>query len=543
MQNKDVNPRTLVFGLDGFDFDYAQRLASRGLLPWLSSQLQQGSFVATDGSTLSGSEWVNAACGVSAAHHGYLHTSQLRLGTYEEVETDARVVRTDPFYVPLTRAGVRTIVVDLPVDRPRPHKNLLQVVDWGSEFALWHFSTAPRQLQKRVSQWCGRHPLTDYGGTVPDDATLIRLHQQLLDGVRLKGKLIRRLMQHQPNWQVFFVGFGEVHKAGHFFWQHQDPAHPDYPGPEHPLAEALVEQYQALDAECARICAAAGDAVDTLVVSERGMQANLRGDHLVPALLERWGLSAPASRMGSGSTMPAAGAWSVPRASLAHRIKERIPVALRPLVRKLSGRERADWEGTKVFQIPDVGTSYLRINVIDREPKGTVAAGAAYEALMALLSREIEALVNPATGRSAVAEIVYPQRTFVGPLTATLPDIGIVWSAEARIDALESPAIGRIEGVAYEQRSGNHTCNGGLLVAGPSFAPGAARKGDLRELAPTLLALQGVARPEYYEFPAMAELRRPLAGSARALAGESARPSLHGRYRAVTGRARHPLGR
>jgi predicted AlkP superfamily phosphohydrolase/phosphomutase len=502
-----------VFWLDSFDFSYAQQLAMRGLLPWFSAQLEQGSVVTTHGSALAGAEMVNAMCGVSAARHGYLHVTQLRAGTYEELETDARVVRTDPFYVPLIQAGAKGFVVDLPGDLPRPHKHLAQVIEWGREFNLWPYATTPGGLKKRVHKWCGAHPLTNYGHTVPDEPTLLALREKLLHGTHMKGKLVRELMRQDPEWQFALAGFSEVHKGGHFFWQYQDPNHPNYAGAEHPLAGALVELYRVLDAECASICEAAGEDVNLLIASDRGMGPNFRGDHLVEPVLERLGWYTAASGARAdvrhqtddayGSRSPGASGL----ASLARRLKGQLPVAVRPLIRRLAGRERANWAKTSVFQIADVGASHLRVNLIGREPRGTIAPGRDYELLLSLIEQEFKALIDPVTGRSPIAEIVFPQREFAGPLQAELPDVGIVWGAEAPVAMLESPSIGRIEGVRWEQRSGNHTIGGGLLAAGPNFKIGRGRCGDLRELAPTLLALHGVSAPDHYEFGPMAELR------------------------------------
>ena len=509
-----MSARTIIFGLDALDFTYARGLAGRGLLPWLSGQLQQGSQVSTYGKVISGAEWANAACGVSAAHHGYVHLTQLRLGTYEEPRIDASIIRADPFYVPLTRAGVRTIVVDLPFDRPRPHENLIQVIEWGREFNMGPHGTTPAALEKQVRAWCGAHPLTNYGYTRTDDPTLLALREKLLHGTALKGKLIRELMRHEPRWKCLFAGFSEVHKAGHFFWKYQDPHHHEYAGPDHPLSSALIEVHQALDRECAQICAEAGDDVNTIIASDRGMRANYRGDHLLPRVLERLGLFVgangavsavdPEGNEDNGTDRPHG-----PRApSLAHRLKAHVPDALMPWVRRLTGRERANWARTRVFRIADVGTSYLRVNMIGREPQGIVAPGAEYSALLARVERELKALINPATGRSPVAHVVFPQREYSGPFQAELPDIGIVWAQDARVTALESPTIGRVEGSTWEQRSGNHTSEGGLLVSGPRFANGARRAGDQRELAPTVLALHGVSVPAHYELPPMAELCR-----------------------------------
>ncbi len=170
-----------------------------------------------------------------------------------------------------------------------------------------------------------------------------------------------------------------------------------------------------------------------------------------------------------------------------------------------------DWRSIKVFPLPDVGNSFLRVNVRGREPDGIVEPGAEYEALLNRLEHELKLLINPETNEGPVERISFPQREFDGPMRESLPDVCVVWSDRAPIRALESLSIGRIEGSHWEQRSGNHSNAGAIVVSGPNFATGGLRSGDLRELAPTLLTLHGVPVPQHYELHAMAELIQRLA--------------------------------
>src|SRR5262249_28283175 len=153
-----------------------------------------------------------------------------------------------------------------------------------------------------------------------------------------------------------FAGFGEIHKAGHFFWKFQDPAHPEYPGPHHPLATAYDEIYRVLDRELARVCASAGEDIDIVVVADRGMRANYRGDHLVIPLLRQWGLFASDKESARNVQEPhsADELRALENASepLVRRIKRHVPVALRPLLRRLGGFDM-DWSRIKVFPLPE----------------------------------------------------------------------------------------------------------------------------------------------------------------------------------------------
>ena len=238
------------------------------------------------------------------------------------------------------------------------------------------------------------------------------------------------------------------------------------------------------------------------------MRANLRGDHLIEPVLVRLGLLAPSARP---NAMPAtegpAPETTAPYVKpLSRRIKERIPVALRPLLRRVTGSERYDWSRSRVFPLAEVGNTYLRVNLRGREPQGIVASND-YEALLAELEQALRALINPATGTPAVADVVRPRLVFPGPLRDHLPDLGIVWRCDAPVTALESAAVGRIEGRRWEQRSGNHTERGGILAAPtPVSREGNVARATCGEPAATVLALHGLDAPDNYESPIMPEL-------------------------------------
>jgi len=494
-------PPCLIFGLDGFDFKYAQTLAASGHMPWLRSILDQGSLVSTACAAFPGSEWVNMACGVDPASHGYLHTEQLVPGTYETRPIDATVVASEPFYCPIAQSGHRTIVVDLCVDRPRPNGNLTQLVDWATEFKLYHYCTSPVALKRSLPL----HPLTDYGTTDPSEENLINLNEKLVEGTRLKGEVIRTLMDETPDWSLLFAGFAEIHKGGHFFWKYQDENYPGFCGGNHPLSGALCELYAELDRQMQAIFDKAGRNRNVIVVADRGMRPEYRGDHLIETLLQRLGLltfSAPQNAGGGADaefvSRSAAPGWS-------SRMARKLPVTVKARLRRLLGKERLVWRQTKVFKAPDVGNTYLRVNLQGREPHGIVRPEEVDD-LLHTLEAELLSLKNPATGNCPIREVVFPYRNFHGPLRDQLPDIGIVWEDTAPIAELDSPTIGRVHGVRVPQRTGNHTEAGGFLVSGPSFRSGLERQGDLRELAPTLYQLFGIPPSTTHQLEPMPEL-------------------------------------
>ncbi len=83
---------------------------------------------------------------------------------------------------------------------------------------------------------------------------------------------------------------------------------------------------------------------------------------------------------------------------------------------------------------------------------------------------ELGALINPATGKSAVSEVVKIADRYPGEALGELPDIIVQWAGDAPINALASPRIGTISGVLPDLRSGAHTIHGFLLGIGEGVA-------------------------------------------------------------------------
>ena len=92
--------------------------------------------------------------------HGHLHNRQLRPNSYEWDRVYSSHMSSRPFYGELSDAGVKSAIIDMPVDHPLPGFHGIQVVDWGTEFKLWHFETRTSHhniAHKRVVRKHRRH--------------------------------------------------------------------------------------------------------------------------------------------------------------------------------------------------------------------------------------------------------------------------------------------------------------------------------------------------------------------------------------------------
>jgi len=514
-----MNRRLVMLAVDGLDRTIVKEWVAEGRLPVLQSLMSESRTLVLDiaNRPLSGAIWSDTASGVSAATHGFFHQQQLRVGSYESHEIDAaRVARAaDPFYKTLSAAGVRCAVVDFPIDHPISGFNGVQVVDWGTEFKRWRFETRPKSFALELISTYGDHPLNNYTGTRNDLPGLLKLKDGMLRGIELKGRFAIDLIKQRAHDFIFF-NFSEIHKAGHFLWRFHDRKHFEFTDSEPALVDSLRDTYEELDRTLGRVIAELDENDDLILFTDRGMCANHRGDHLVDEILLRLQLAAPLGKQPASSPLRSLHGrlFSSQRARTACRLAAHkllphsVRNALLPFHRAAVGAAPpADMKRSRVFRLPTVGDSHLRVNLAGREPDGIVTPGAQYDELLAEIATKYRALINPETGAAAVDGVYFPVKQFPGPRSAELPDVAVVWSIEAPINTVTSDDVGAVTGRQYDARSGNHRPDGFALFRGPSFVAGSGEyEGDARQIAPAILRYFGVARPEHYEMDAPAEI-------------------------------------
>src|SRR5262245_44733831 len=110
--------KILVLAIDAANPTLLQAWANDGTLPNLHT-LMSGGLVGTtrpiDGCYV-GSTWPTLYTGATPARHGFHYLVQLKPGTYDFYRpADEGVVKCDPFWRHLSRAGRRVAILDVPL--------------------------------------------------------------------------------------------------------------------------------------------------------------------------------------------------------------------------------------------------------------------------------------------------------------------------------------------------------------------------------------------------------------------------------------------
>lgn len=449
--------RLVLIGLDAGDRDFLGAHAAQ--LPNISALFAKGVEGKLEAEPLSGSLWPSFYTRAGPGDHGIYHHLQWDPARMKIRRADPSWLQTRPFWRDLGEQGVRVTVFDVPFAMRGRAPNVLEVMNWGAQDQLDPFWSTDKRLQRRILRQYGLHPM---GFEIPvpkTPAQLQRIADDTTKGARLRGRLAVDLMRERP-WDLFIVGFGETHRAGHVLWTDPANAAPD---------DALVKVYQAVDASVGEIVAEAGPDAEIVLFALHGMDRNCSQSHLTSIFMQRAiarfrGLPAPEEK-GDAPGLIRALRRRLP-AQLQLAIANLVPQRIRDAVvaRELDGGYR--WPDTYGFCLRGDLAGYLRLNIKGREAKGALSPAEAVE-LKSFLRTELEALRTP-DGRPVVRAVTFLTEEASGPRAHLLPDILVEWNPDVP-SAVEvrSPNLGVVRAPPETGRGANHRFNGFYVHAGP----------------------------------------------------------------------------
>jgi len=480
-------PAVVVVLLDALEQEIARRLAAEGRMPTLARLIERAGWAATEAPLgfFVGGVWPSFSKAVNTGRHGQHSWRQFNPATYVEKEPPYDDGDGEPFWKTLDRAGLRTLVIDVPRSVCVPLEHGLAVHDLTTHDPLEPgLMTSPPSLAAALESRFRRPDYVkcdDWPRGTADEvrAFVTRLEAQ----TSLKEGVVAALIDEQAPFDVLVVGFAEAHCAGHHLWHLHDPAHPEHdPALARAVGDMLPEVYVRLDAALARVLASAGEESQVFVLLSHGMGPHYDGTHLLDRLLARIGSELPGTRpLTVGERFMRLRAW------------DRRP--------KRSGLRRLwrRWPGLRFRPAFTVGNNEawaaVRLNLAGRERNGLVDPARSDEAL-AWLEALLATARNPGTGAPAFTRIERRAAISWGERAGQLPDLVAEWSRAGPFQALEIPALGRVEGRSRATRTGDHRREGLALVTGPDLPPGPlGRSVSVMDLAPTICSWLGVEMP------------------------------------------------
>ena len=155
-----------------------------------------------------------------------------------------------------------------------------------------------------------------------------------------------------------------------------------------------------------------------------------------------------------------------------------------------------DWSHTRAYAM---GLGNIYVNLLGREPSGSVAPGREYDDVRDAIARQLEALVDPETRERPVTRVYRREEIYSGFDPRLVPDLRVANSAHYRVGW--QTALGEVPPQVFEDNlkawSGDHCSNDPSLVKGVLFSSARLAPGDPRiaDIYPTVLDLLGVRVP------------------------------------------------
>jgi predicted AlkP superfamily phosphohydrolase/phosphomutase len=408
-----------------------------------------------------GATWPTLWSGLEPNRHGSYSTRQLVSGTYELQAASPADVTFEPFWIPIARAGRRVGVYDVPLARLTAHPNCVHVVEWGGHDRIYGAQSSPPDVLDALERDTGEYAVREECDRYAERAAWQELHDDLLRGVEQHTTVILRAVEQSDRDLIVSV-FSESHCAGHNLWSHRE------------LLEAV---YGAIDRAVGEILAALPSDTSAVVLLSHGVAPAFGGEHLFAEIARRLDDS-----------------YGAPSRLVTMRERVARPVGRWRHARRTPGALQSVDSRRRFFAVPGIGMdSYVRFNVVGREPRGRVRPGAELERLTESLRRDLLELVDQDTRQPVVRDVWRTADAYEGSVDV-LPDLVVEWDPTAPCTRIGSPRIGVAEKRRGGIRAGEHRAPGMLFVRGPNVASGPL-EGDVRavDLAPTLMAMLGVA--------------------------------------------------
>jgi predicted AlkP superfamily phosphohydrolase/phosphomutase len=489
------DPKVVVVGLDAACFEQVDPLLADGALPTLERLIDDGARAPLETTTppWTPSAWPSVVTGSRPWTHGVYDF--YHYGGSEPSHVSARDVRAPFLWELLSAAGHSSIVVNVPVTHPAH----------AFDGSLVPGYIAPESADCLVDGEVMSVDAIDESYRIyPTGPRSDRLaeYERLVDS---RAAMAERLAADQE-WSFLMVQFQSTDAVFH--------AMGDDDG-------AIRRVFERVDAAVESLLSLAGRDAHVFVVSDHGMHRYEQVFHCNTWLRDQGYLrttpettrftwnertrsdltdgaetdpltsrvtGALVRRLRRVGVTPARVERALGTVGLDERVAALLPDSV--LIDVVDADEHVDWTGSRAYCRSSAALG-IRCNVVGRDPDGVVDPDA-FDALRAELIGELRTMTGPSG--DPVFERVYDRHRVHGADVAneaSAPDIvvrpaGMVWEVS---DIVRERTFG-------DTTAFNHSYEGLFVATGDQIDPDACVEPSVVDIAPTILALFGIAAPE-----------------------------------------------
>ncbi|MCL5318565.1 MAG: alkaline phosphatase family protein [Thaumarchaeota archaeon] len=491
--------KVLVIGLDGATWRVINQLISQGELPTLQRIIANGSSgtLTTIVPPLTPPAWVSSVTGVNPGKHNIYDF--ISHSNYKSSFVNATNMRAEPIWRILSRAGLRYVVINVPVTFP-PDRNDNGVMISGMDAPSEKYQyTYPDSVKKKLDAIGYR---IDCGGPTNFQGNSKRYLDVVLDTIDRRERVALDLMR-SVSWDFFMVVETASDRVQHFYWKYFDTTYPNYDSSFRSRELDIIPVvYQRLDTMLDRLISTNDGNVNVFIISDHGFGPRTTDVYINNYLITSDFLSMKKVKVRSGFRRVILNVASIPiklKIPLDFLIRFAPPSVINPFL--LGGRfslEDVDWSATKAIFLSYTGRSFL-VNLKGREPQGIVDQKD-YDRVRDDIILNIKNLTDPATGRKVVRSVYKKEEICKGNFVNNAPDLVLeMEDGYCAKDGLGNTIFTSPKAVLLSE-TGDHQPEGIILAYGPDVAQGRKiENASILDIVPTVLCLMNRPLPDYLD--------------------------------------------
>ena len=497
---------TAFLGFDACDPVLVQRWARDGLLPNFSQLLGRAACapVLLDPRYYVASLWTSFATGRDPLTNGYVCWAAIEPGTYRDVPLAVGPHLGTPLWEVLSANGRSVSVIDVPHSWLPSALDGSMVVDRCSHDRRGLARSLPASLCEELDDRVGvpRHASSSSEVVGPCDVVhrvgplrssdeQVELHRDLVaDREVAAGSVVELLERDRPDF--FCAVLADTHCVGHQLWHLHDPGHHRHDRLlRDVLGDPVLASYRQADRTLGEVLLRLDQDAALFVLLSHGMGASHDGSALLEPLLARLAASWRGDARRRHPLARAADAMST-TTQRAHLTGRAVSHVLRRTAVSSTEHARIERSNEPWFALPGAQSlGAVRLNLVDREPSGSIAAGSDASRALSFLRTSLLELVNVDTGRPAIEHVEIEPPDAPGPFRERLADLVLHWRHDGLLQRVWSPRVGLVATSPGHWRSGDHRDRGLLMVSGPGVRGGARPALRIPDITASLLASQG----------------------------------------------------
>ena len=495
-----LNRKAMIIGLDGATWTLLRPWIDQGQLPHLARLVHEGASgpLTTTIPPVSASAWVSLATGCNPGKHGAFDFVFPQPGGYDIGVINVKVRGVPPFWKTVEDAGGQVGLMSMPITYPPQPLNGFTICGFlvPNEQSIY---TYPPELKEELKHNGQRWPLHEFEGNRSRHPG--RFLQDMLDFDVTRTDTMIWMMRHKP-WDLLACVLKTPDTVHHEVWHIIDPTHPRYDAElNRQFAPAVLDYFKKIDECVGHIIAAAPPETFIVIMSDHGGGPFHKFFHVNNWLVQqgllkfkRTPLSLFKHALFKLGFTPITSLKIVNFFRLG-RLRRRVKRGRgRGMLKRLFlSFGDVDWSRSKAFAVGNFGQIY--VNVKGQRVQGTVEPGAEYEAVRDQIIRSALALHDPKGGDQVIAQVYKKEELYHGDRVPNAPDLILhtdrskyvsFGHADFGSNKILEPSIGQ---------TGHHTLDGIVVLHGPGIKANEAIKGNIIDIAPTVLYALGLPIP------------------------------------------------